>query len=405
MNNYTNDNDDENMSNHDQDIGSELDSYLESTNNTASQPQEDWTLDEHTGVYVIHSKQLVMYQVDNNWVCGDYNQFYSNRYIYDSHTQAWLDTVTQEYSFYDETTQSYVPLTDEYWQGHPQGTHSIRFVIQSSPHYDTGRVVLVDENGMTIGRDRSWDCRLRLAEMIVSKYHAMVFLDKSDKLFYMIDNGSQHGTFVNEKRLSEPKQASLPYELRHLDIVRIGSTSMQVHLHSMGWPCQTCLASEFIETTHHKKDKSQPTAEKKPSVDLEESRREWIKNAKKMYTDETEDYRKSYVDRAKIRRKNTKPEKFVKEESVETDYTPQQYTAPVVSYQTPVSGIGNKMLQKLGWQEGQGLGKHGEGIREPVRPSTQSDRTGLGVPQAPVNETKKDRQWRITQERYKNSYT
>ncbi|CAO3629004.1 unnamed protein product [Mucor hiemalis] len=342
-----------------------------------------------------------MYQVDNNWVCGDYNQFYSNRYVYDSHTQAWLDTVTQEYSFYDETTQTYVPLTDEYWLGQPQGTRSIRFVIQSSPHYNSGKVVLVDENGMTIGRDRSWDCRLRLAEMIVSKYHAMVFLDKSDKLFYMIDNGSQHGTFVNNKRLSEPKQASLPYELRHLDILRIGSTSMEVHLHSMGWPCQTCLASEFIETTHHKKDKTLP--EKKQTVDLEESRREWIKNAKKMYTDENDD-KKSYVDRAKIRRKNTKPEKFIK---AEPEYTPQQqhYVPEVVSYQTPVSGIGNKMLQKLGWQEGQGLGKHGEGIREPVRPSTQSDRTGLGIPQTPVNESKKDKQWRITKERYKNSFT
>lgn len=389
----------ENMSN-DQDFGSELDNYVNSSNKT--EQQDEWMFDEKTGVHVIHEKQLVMYQQDGIWISGDYNQFYPQRYIYDSQTQAWLDTVTNEYSFYDETTQSYIPLTDEYWLGHPQGTHSIRLVVQSSPHFAAGQVVLVDENGLTIGRDRSWDSRLRLPEMIVSKYHAMVYLDKQEKLFYMIDNGSQHGTFVNEKRLSEPKQASLPYELRHLDIVRIGSTSLQVHLHDMGWPCHDCSASEFIETTCGKKEKKQT---QQIHVDLEKSRREWIKNAKKLYTP-TIDHENNYVDRAKIRRKHTKPEKFIKPE--ESDITEPSPLPPLISYQTPVGGIGNKMLQKLGWQQGQSLGKHGDGILEPVRPSSQTNRLGLGIQpttQAPTNESKKEKQWRLAQERYKNNFT
>lgn len=387
------------MSN-DQDFGSELDSYIKSSNTT--EYQNEWTFDEKTGVYVIHEKQLVMYQQDETWINGDYNQFYSQRYIYDSQTQAWFDTVTKEYSFYDETTQSYIPLTDEYWLGHPQGTHSIRLVIQSSPHFESGKVALVDENGLTIGRDRSWDSRLRLPEMIVSKYHAMIYLDKKEKLFYMIDNGSQHGTFVNEKRLSESKQASLPYELRHLDIVRIGSTSLQVHLHDMGWPCQDCLASDFIETTNGKKEKKQS---QQIHVDLEESRREWIKNAKKLYTP-TVDHENNYVDRAKIRRKHTKPEKFIQSEEI--DMVAPMPQPPPISYHTPVGGIGNKMLQKLGWQQGQSLGKHGDGILEPVRPSSRNSRAGLGIqsaPQAPTNESKKEKQWRLAQERYKNNFT
>ncbi|KAL0580359.1 hypothetical protein ABG067_008559, partial [Albugo candida] len=198
-----------------------------------------------------------MYQVQDTWICGDYNQFYANRYIYDAHVQAWLDTITNDYSIYDDITGTFLPLTDDYYKGYPQGTLSIRLVVQSSPHYTTGQVVLIDENGITIGRDRSWDARLRLPEMMVSKYHAMIFLDKSDKLFYILDNGSQHGTFINQKRLSDQKQASLPYELRHLDMIKIGSTTVEVHLHHQGWPCQSCLSQQFIPTLHDKKEKKQ----------------------------------------------------------------------------------------------------------------------------------------------------
>ncbi|KAI9263566.1 hypothetical protein EDC94DRAFT_82894 [Helicostylum pulchrum] len=393
----------------DQDFSSELDDYLTKSN---QEQTTTWIRDEETGIYVDHSKQVVMYtQQDGTWACGDYTQFYPNRYIYDTQTQAWLDTITHEYSFYDDATHTYVPLTDAYWQGHPQGTGSIRLVVQSSPFFKQGQVVLIDENGITIGRDRSWDSRLRLPEMIVSKYHAMIYRDKQEKLFYMIDNGSQHGTFVNEKRLSEPKQASLPYELRNKDIVRIGSTSLQVHLHSMGWPCQGCLASELIETTLGKKEKQKQ--QQKVTVDLEESRREWIKNQKKMYQEDL-DASNMYIDRARIRRTFTKPEKFIAEEEEEYD-TPRPAVvvnaAAAVSYHTPVSGIGNKMLQKLGWQEGQSLGKYGDGILEPIRPSTQTSRTGLGTsastsqPDANMNESKKEKQWRLAQERYKNNFT
>lgn len=403
-------------SSHDQDFGSELDNYLQqqqqsTITTTANEEEEQWTFDEKTGVYVMHNKRMVMYFVDNTWVCGDYDQVYQHdnddRYIYDAQTQVWLDTLTNEYSTFDESTQTYVPLTDNYWQGHPESTQSIRFVVESSPFFTTGQVALVDESGMTIGRDRSWDARLRLPEMMVSKYHAMVFLDKQEKLFYMIDNGSQHGTFVNEKRLSEPKQASLPYELRHNDTVKIGSTILKVHLHDMGWPCQACLANEFIPLTHEKKKQQEQKNQSMGVEDLEKSRIEWIKNAKKVYTEDTttgKEGREEYVDRAKIRRKNTKPEKFVREQQEE--YTQQQeeeITIPT-TYNTPVQGIGNKMLQKLGWQEGTSLGKRNDGILEPINPAANTSKLGLGISTAQpslANESKKEKQWRLAQERYK----
>lgn len=390
-----------------EDFGSELDSYL--SHQMATEKEEEWTFDQKTGVYVMHSKRMVMYFVDDTWVCGDYNVIYpsdSHRYIYDAQTQVWLDTTTNEYSNFDESTQTYVPLNDSYWQGHPQSTQSIRFVVESSPFFTAGQVALIDEQGMTIGRDRSWDARLRLPEMMVSKYHAMVFLDKQEKLFYMIDNGSQHGTYVNGKRLSEPKQASLPYELRHNDTVKIGSTVLVVHLHDMGWPCQTCLANEFIQLTHEKKKEEQQNNVSLGVEDLEKSRREWIKNAKKIYTEEAPEEKKNeYVDRAKIRRKNTKPEKFIRENQEYNTQQPEEIvtTTPTATYNTPVQGIGSKMLRKLGWQEGTSLGKNNDGILEPINPTANSSKLGLGIAQQqPINanESKKEKQWRLAQERY-----
>ena len=43
-------------------------------------------------------------------------------------------------------------------------------------------------------------------------------------------------------------------------------------------------------------------------------------------------------------------------------------TKPLVSTSTPISedNIGNKMLRKMGWKSGEGLGANNDGITEPV---------------------------------------
>ncbi|KAI8981028.1 SMAD/FHA domain-containing protein [Pilobolus umbonatus] len=314
-----------------------------------------------------------------------------DRYIFDQENNAWFDTITQEYSQYDEATMSYITLNDDYWKGHPEGTQSLRLVVQSSPFYQPHETVLVDESGITVGRDRSWDRRLRLPEMIVSKYHCMIFLDKKEKVFFVIDVGSQHGTFVNDKRLSNPKQSSLPYELRHLDILKIGSTVMQVHNHNdTGWPCEACVRHTFIETDGGKKNKQTPI----PTIDMEQSRREWIRNTKRLYRDNNTPL-SSYVDRADMRRQTTVPESH----HTNRDTHDEVIMTVKTTVDTPVAGIGSRMLQKLGWEEGQGLGRNGDGIIEPIVPHSQLNKSGLGTKQD-THESKKTKNWRYAQERY-----
>jgi hypothetical protein len=129
---------------------------------------------------------------------------------------------------------------------------------------------------------------LRLREMVVSKCHALIWYgtresgaagddgygsgrdadrrEEKEKGFWIVDcgmsasfafalwihtdpaPGSTHGTFLlppsspaqtTPQRLSEPRQASLPFKLDHLTRLTIGTTTFEAHLHAE-WPCDSC---------------------------------------------------------------------------------------------------------------------------------------------------------------------
>ena len=41
-------------------------------------------------------------------------------------------------------------------------------------------------------------------------------------------------------------------------------------------------------------------------------------------------------------------------------------------------GIGQKMLEKMGWKEGEGLGTNKDGIKDPVLSKPKKNKKGLG---------------------------
>ena len=75
----------------------------------------------------------------------------------------------------------------------------------------------------SIGRDRSYDPRIRLKSLEVSKTHATLFYNEMERTWCILDNASTHGTFVRQDgqqgytRLSDKGATSLPRVLQHLE--------------------------------------------------------------------------------------------------------------------------------------------------------------------------------------------
>lgn len=112
----------------------------------------------------------------------------------------------------------------------------LRLVVVRSSLLSPNSVALVDpDDGISIGRDKSYEKKIRLKELEVSKCHCVVFWlrgeqieavemqDKAEGKWMITDLGSVQGTFLQRKkegdnritkvRLSEMRKASEPVEL------------------------------------------------------------------------------------------------------------------------------------------------------------------------------------------------
>lgn len=130
---------------------------------------------------------------------------------------------------------------DQVWPGGPDASEAdysqapiLRFVVLHSDVLPSQQVGIPDPGEtLSFGRDRSFEKRIRLKELPVSKTHATCFWlergleneDKGEGCWAVADCGSTHGTWVKADgdqkalRLSPPKVASAPRELHHLELV------------------------------------------------------------------------------------------------------------------------------------------------------------------------------------------
>ncbi|KAI9244040.1 hypothetical protein BDA99DRAFT_529597 [Phascolomyces articulosus] len=399
-------------------------------------------------------------------VTADESESSSSRYLYNQDTDQWYDVITGEYSRFDSTLQQFMPVTPppmpnqqlQYEDEQQDNKKSIimHLVVLKSNLLTQGQIVIVDsEEGLTVGRDRSWfDRRLRLAELPVSKYHCQIYyhhhdIDKDQESddgnggFHVIDMGSRNGTFLNNLRLSGTKSSSVPAKLNHLDQLLIGSTLFEIHQHGDNQGqieacCSKCSLSDDnlsklvdmddgvrkeddhqLQQQYYQRDTLAHNMDFKSSEHKEQEWMQKLRRLKRSYASSVDSKNNSsnddtnYVDAAGRRRRlyasTTSPsylnkrqiEKQIDNDKAETYVTTQQNTL-----QTPVQGIGNTMLQKMGWQQGQALGKDGkEGILAPISPMTQLHRGGLGSSSSSPNiqqdpSSKQLHRYQITKQRY-----
>eukprot|EP00057_Strongylocentrotus_purpuratus_P024932 XP_011679406.1 PREDICTED: uncharacterized protein LOC578529 [Strongylocentrotus purpuratus] len=238
----------------------------------------------------------------------------------------------------------------------------IRMIVVRSESMKLGSLSIVTCTGGTIGREGS-NHILLVPELGVSKTHAQMLYDTERRCYTITDLGSQNGTVLNGVPLTRKSRVkSDPQPLSHKDYLTFGTTTLRIHIHRGDETCDECEPGQVQATFRH-----QQSTEVTPVLshaDKEQQRRKELRKIKKKYLLAGTGYSQREPSRSHPGYKDRAGERRVTVGS-DNPYQPNDMPASV---DRAISGsnMGHKMLKKMGWQEGQSLGKNESGIKEPV---------------------------------------
>ncbi|XP_054571127.1 angiogenic factor with G patch and FHA domains 1 isoform X2 [Eptesicus fuscus] len=250
----------------------------------------------------------------------------------------------------------------------------IRVIVIRSPVLQTGSLFIITAvNPATIGREKDMEHTLRIPEVGVSK----------------------------------PKTKCDPYVLEHGDEVKIGETVLSFHIHPGSDTCDGCEPGQV--RAHLRLDKKDESFVG-PTLSKEEKELERRKELKKIrvkyglrntdYEDEKALKNPKYKDRAGKRRKQ-----------IGSEGTFQRDDAPAsVHSEITDSNKGRKMLEKMGWKKGEGLGKDGGGMKTPIQLHLRRTHAGLGtgkpssIEDVHLLQNKSKKNWEKARERFAENF-
>ncbi len=277
----------------------------------------------------------------------------------------------------------------------------IRLVVtasESDPD-SVGSLHLVTPSGGTVGRCGDQHAVLLSGEPGCSKFHARFDFDKKKGSYSLTDLGSRNGTFLGPgmRRLSPALAESDAVDVGHGTSIQIGTTALLCHVHPGR---ETCLECEPGLTRREKK-KTNDT-EVVSAAEKERRRKAESAAIRSKYgiggsaiNLSTTVKEGRYSDRAYKRRR---------EKGSDNPYEKTEAADAKVAMTAKNKGF--RMLSKMGWKEGEGLGAEGrKGRAEPVAVEQRRERAGLGVERAEVSSSaaaaeRKGEVWRKVQERY-----
>ncbi|KAJ3638730.1 hypothetical protein MTP99_002069 [Tenebrio molitor] len=250
----------------------------------------------------------------------------------------------------------------------------MRIIVEQSQHQKirVGSLHIVTCEGGTLGREG--DHAIILPDINISKCHLRFAFDKSKNLYFVTDLGSRNRTVLNGKRMCASKQESEAMEVAHGSRIQVGSVVLLCHVHDGTKTCGLCEPG-LVQTVEKK-------VEQFPKGTKSEQHKNELKKL-----------RKKFGVRLRKRRETVgsqNPHEKTEVASINEAISPQNK--------------GFKMLAKMGWKEGQSLGKDSQGIVEPVRLISNPGTSGMGNTEI-VNSTQSDKNkqfiWKKTQERFK----
>ncbi|XP_029989483.1 angiogenic factor with G patch and FHA domains 1 isoform X2 [Sphaeramia orbicularis] len=282
----------------------------------------------------------------------------------------------------------------------------VRVTVVRSPVLQVGTLFIITaDSSATIGREKDMNHAIRIAEMGVSKFHAEVYFDQEQQSYVLVDQGSQNGTVINGNRILQPKTKCEPHALMHGDEVKMGETVLSFHIHSGTDTCDGCEPGQVMaHLSKYKREEPCPLSG--PVLSKEEKevlRQKELKQMKAKYGLQSNEFEEAktlknpkYKDRAESRR-----------QTVGSEGVFQRDDAPA-SVHTEISEVnkGRKMLEKMGWKKGEGLGKEGTGMKAPIELKIRKAQTGLGagaavsLDDASLTRTKSQKNWEKARERF-----
>ncbi|XP_063329203.1 angiogenic factor with G patch and FHA domains 1 isoform X2 [Pelmatolapia mariae] len=279
----------------------------------------------------------------------------------------------------------------------------VRVTVVRSPVLQVGTLFIITaDSPATIGREKDMNHAIRIPEMGVSKFHAEVYFDQEQQSYMLVDQGSQNGTVINGNRILQPKTKSEPHALMHGDEVKMGETVLSFHIHSGNDTCDGCEPGQVMAhlSKHKREDNTGPALTKE---DKESLRQKELKQMKAKYGLQSGDFEETkalknpkYKDRAESRR-----------QTVGSEGVFQRDDAPA-SVHEEISEVnkGRKMLEKMGWKKGEGLGKMGTGMKDPIQLKIRKSQSGLGaaaavsLDDASLTKSKSQKNWEKARERF-----
>ncbi|XP_041836116.1 angiogenic factor with G patch and FHA domains 1 isoform X1 [Melanotaenia boesemani] len=279
----------------------------------------------------------------------------------------------------------------------------VRVTVVRSPVLQVGTLFIITaDSTATFGREKDMNHAVQIPEMGVSKLHAEVYFDQEQQSYMLVDHGSQNGTVINGNRILQPKTKSEPHALIHGDEVKMGETVLSFHIHSGTDTCDGCEPGQVMAhlSKHKREENIGPGLNKE---DKELLRQKELKQMKAKYGLQSSEYDETkalknpkYKDRAESRRQ-TKGSEGV----FQRDDAPASVHEEISEVNT-----GRKMLEKMGWKKGEGLGKDGTGMKAPIELKIRKSQLGLGAGVATslddmsVTKSKSHKNWERARERF-----
>uniref|UniRef100_A0A493SSB0 Angiogenic factor with G patch and FHA domains 1 n=1 Tax=Anas platyrhynchos platyrhynchos TaxID=8840 RepID=A0A493SSB0_ANAPP len=281
----------------------------------------------------------------------------------------------------------------------------IRVIVIRSPVLQTGSLYIITAvKPATIGREKDVGHTLQIPEVGVSKFHAEVYFDHDLQNYVLVDQGSQNGTVVNGNQILQPKTKCDPYILEHGDEVKIGETVLSFHIHPGSDTCDGCEPGQVRAHLRLDRKKESSVCPALSKEERELVRRKALKQIRVKYGLQNTEYEDNkavnnpkYKDRAGKRR-----ETIGSEGTFQRDDTPAS-----VHIEISDSNKGHKMLEKMGWKKGEGLGKDGGGMKDPIHLQLHKLNAGLGtsrpasIEDVQIIQSKNKKNWDKARERKK----